>query len=287
MTANPTAPPTFLDGLRRVTPWPVRRFLRSFAEDLSSVPRRLRDPAVRNDPWHLVHNVGGGGYLQRGLVNLEIVERQGPVQPNEQILDIGCGHGALAAALLDRLGADGGYVGFDVARAGIRYAQHRFASIRPDFRFVHAAVRNPEYGMRDGGAGKDYRFPAADATFTRAAALSLFTHLSAEDGAAYMLEAGRCLRPEGLLIATFYLLDDGSRAAIAAGRARRLFVHPALGGFTNNPERPEAGIAFDRSLVLGWLNAAGLELAQITEGDWRAPTLGLGGQDILVARRAG
>ena len=56
-----------------------------------------------------------------------IVEAVAP-QPGEQVLDVGCGNGALAMALAERVGAEGTVVGLDISGPMLANAEARAAS---------------------------------------------------------------------------------------------------------------------------------------------------------------
>jgi len=279
VTGGPSPIEPWRARARQALPWRLRRFLRSAAEDARSLPVRLLQPARRADPWNLVHNVGGGDFQARVAMCLGEALGAG-LRPNDRVLDIGCGVGALAEALRTRLGPEGGYVGFDVSAEAIAYCRRRFGSL-PAFRFEHADLANGDYAPRGARPAATYRFPLGDGACTLAAAFSVFTHLSANDSAHYLAELGRVLRAGGRAVASFYLLDAQSRAGIADGAIRRRFVVPALGGWTSNPDQPEASMAHDLEVVQGWIDAAGLKVAQMRPGDWRSPRNGLGGQDML------
>lgn len=59
----------------------------------------------------------------------------------ERILEVGCSTGNIASAFLNK---DVQYVGLDIDRATIRYAQHKFRH-RSNFKFIHADLRDYKF----------------------------------------------------------------------------------------------------------------------------------------------
>jgi SAM-dependent methyltransferase len=271
---------------RSVLPWRLRKLALSAADDLRTLPGRARRPGGWSEPWAVLHNVGGGDFVSRGARTMDTVRGVAGLFPNDRVIDAGCGVGALANALAPFLTRDGGYIGFDISRYAIGFARKRFAHRRPDFRFEFADLRNGEYAPGGARSAAGYRFPAEDESQTLAVAASLYTHLAAEDAAAYLRETARVLAPGGRAVCTFFLMDDAGREAVRAGVAHHAFASRALGGWTSNPETPETAIAHELPAVLAWVASAGLTLdGAPRRGSWREAAGSTGAQDLLVLRK--
>ena len=61
--------------------------------------------------------------------------------------------------------------------------------------------------IREKGCQRSRRCPAEDSMFTLVNALSVFTHLTEQQAVYYMREAARILAPDGVLHASFFLID--------------------------------------------------------------------------------
>src|SRR5215213_3602845 len=57
------------------------------------------------------------------------------LQAGERVLDVGCGTGRVAAPLVDHLGPEGSYEGFDRDPGRIAWCNERIAPLHPSFRF--------------------------------------------------------------------------------------------------------------------------------------------------------
>jgi SAM-dependent methyltransferase len=108
----------------------------------------------------------------------------------------------------------------------------------------------------------------------------VLTHLLAPEAERYLAEAMRVLRPGGRLLATFFLLDDDSRAALRDGRAAVAFREPDAETAIADPDLPEEAVAYDER----WVRARA-DVRSIEPGTWRgkpsSPTRSF--QDIVVA----
>jgi SAM-dependent methyltransferase len=108
---------------------------------------------------------------------------------------------------------------------------------------------------------------------------SVVTHLQAPEAEHYLAESLRVLKPGGRLLATFFLLDDGSRAALRAGRTTIPFPIDTEEAemAVADPDLPEEAVAFDER----WVRER-LDVRRIEPGTWRG-TPGRSYQDIVVA----
>lgn len=84
----------------------------------------------------------------------------------------------------------------------------------------------------------NYRFPYESESFGVAFATSVFTHLMRADLDNYVKEAARMLAPGGRLLATFFLLNDGSLKRMRAGKAGTDFSHLRDGCNVSDPGLP-------------------------------------------------
>ncbi|MCW2990764.1 MAG: class SAM-dependent methyltransferase [Solirubrobacterales bacterium] len=234
-----------------------------------------RDPLI---PPKRLLRYGRADFAERGDGYLGHLLDLGLIQRGHRVLDVGCGPGTLARPLVRYLD-DGAYEGFDIDRAAIGWCRRAYRRRHPRARFVRADVFHPR--IHPGGAhtAAEYRFPYDDASFDLVLAASVFPHMLEAETARYLEEARRVLRPGAALLATFFVLDDGSRAAIAAGEATFDFLDPEQHVAVVSEDLPDEAVAYDR----GWIGERlGLE-PEVHEGRWRGGE-GLELVDIVVVR---
>jgi SAM-dependent methyltransferase len=230
--------------------------------------------------------VGHSDFVDTGAEFLGHFRTLGALQPGERVLDIGCGIGRMARPLTAYLDATGSYDGFDINAEGIAWCQGRYRA-HPNFAFAVADLFNRRYNPAGTQSADTFTFPYGDAAFHFALATSVFTHLLEGEAQRYVAEAARVLAPGGRLFATWFLLDDGSRDAIAAGRAGLPFLDADGPVAVVSDEVPEEAIAFDRAWLTDTLTRHGLALTAVHPGTWRGEPHGTSFQDIVVATRIG
>jgi SAM-dependent methyltransferase len=237
-----------------------------------------------------MHRVGSATareFLQTGLLLRAALEEAAGLDPDHAVLDVGCGWGRLALPLAARLGPAGRYLGMDAAAEAVAWCRRHVAEADPRFRFHHADIRNGYANPRGRIAPERAVLLPWEERFDRVVAFSLFTHLLPSAMARYLAEAARLCRPGGVLVASFFLLDDAARAALAEGRADRRF--PAARGIARiaDPALPEDAVAYDAGEVMALLDAAGFE-ADWRPGGWCPRGVApFDYQDLVVARRRG
>jgi len=239
--------------------------LRLRALDLGDRARGRADRLV--PPRRLRGFTGDSDFLATGEELLALMREHGGLEPSSRVLDVGCGIGRVArmlAGVLDPV-RGGAYVGFDPVAEAIAWCGERYPA---HLRFVHADLRNAMYNPDGAVEPTAYRFPVDDGWATLVVATSVFTHLDAAETAHYLAEVRRAIAPGAIALLTFFLLDDGSRAAIAAGR-----VGQAFGGAD--------AVAHERTAVLDAVGEA-----TVLEGRWRGGA-GLSYQDLVVLRAPG
>jgi SAM-dependent methyltransferase len=237
------------------------------------VPPRRLDLGGRSD------FVGSGDEALTHLIEL------GGLQPGHAVLDVGCGVGRIARPLAGYLSGEGSYDGFDVNRDGVGWCRRRYARQR-NFHFRVADVYNRRLNPRGRHAVAGYRFPYEDARFDFVILTSVLTHLLESETDHYLAETARVLRPGGRALATFFLLDDESRAAIAAGRSGLAFLDPQEHVAVISDDLPEEAVAYDAGWVRERLTDHGLSAVSVTPGTWSGREDGAAFQDVVVAERA-
>jgi SAM-dependent methyltransferase len=269
-------------------PPPVRRPLidrarssaRLRALDARDTVSRRRD---RLTPPRRLDFVGHSDFAATGDEFLGHFVALGGLQPSERVLDVGCGIGRMARPLAGYLSDEGSYEGFDVNRDGIAWCRRRYRR-HPNFGFQVADIFNARYNRGGSQRADEYRFPYADDSFDFVLATSVFTHLLEADAANYVAECARVLAPGGRLLATFFLLNDSSRALIRDGRSGLAFLDPGERVAILDEDLPEEAVAYDDEWVLEALRAGGLDLAGIHLGSWPGRDEFASFQDIVVAR---
>ena len=100
------------------------------------------------------------------------------LQSNANLLDVGCGCGRLARALLDA--PIGSYTGFDRHKGMVDWCLQEIRSRDPRFRFDYFDLKSV-YTVLDHQAGsidaETFRFPYAEAAFDAVILASVFTHM--------------------------------------------------------------------------------------------------------------
>ena len=166
------------------------------------------------------------------------------------VLDFGCGCGrvarklALAAAPMPKR-----YVGFDLHAGMIKWANKKLAPQLPGFTFIHSDVFNAGFNP-DTSLPRDARFPADDESVSLLIAISVFTHLTQSQAETYLDEVRRVLRPDGVMLASFFLFEKA--------------YFPMMQEFQNalyiNDSDPTNAVIFDREWLLASLEAAQLRI---------------------------
>jgi SAM-dependent methyltransferase len=175
-----------------------------------------------------------------------------------RILDFGCGCGRVARQLIQQRTQPDAYLGLDMHRGMIEWCRANLTPHAPQFEFVHHDVGNQFFNP---GPGKPEAlpFPAESASFTLVNAISVFTHLTQGQAEHYLAECARVLRPDGVLLATWFLIDR-REFPMLQGDMSALYI---------SYQDPHAAVIFGRDWLQKRAEAVGLRVTYATPPQFR------------------
>jgi len=167
--------------------------------------RLVRDLIAQYPLPEAMSRAVGGSYDALGEVEKQLLIHYG-LEPAHTLVDVGCGSGRLAKALVPYV-TSGRYLGTDVVQELLDYARQGCPS---DWQFARV---------------EDIRVPFADNSADWACFFSVFTHLLHEETYCYLLEAQRVVKPGGRIVFSFleyghnWDIFKNTYEVIRAGRA--------------------------------------------------------------------
>ena len=190
------------------------------------------------------------------------------LEAEHRVLDIGSGIGNLAVGLLDYL--RGNYDGIEIHSEAVSWCQRAITPKHPNFRFQRADLTSRAYNPHGLTPPSSYRFPFADETFDFIFLASVFTHMMPDDFAHYVREIARLLAPDGVCVASYFLLNDETRTGVDEHRSFMSFgvQHPSGVCQLHDATVPEAAVAFDEAFVRRVHEDVGLHIRDIRRGRW-------------------
>jgi hypothetical protein len=138
---------------------------------------------------------------------------------------------------------------------------------------------NPDGKLR----AESMTLPLRDGSVDRVVLHSVFTHMFRESIAHYLREIRRCLNDAGLVMASFFLVDDAAvDAGSSSGPLQFQHRHPEATRI-NDPAHPEAAVAFSLHGVEQMASDANLRIVNVHRGRWSEPSSGApNGQDLVI-----
>ncbi len=274
-------------GLYSLLPTPIRIQGRTFFQNYwLDLRDRVLGTVDREIPPRHLNISGDGPFRAYGENTVALCRELAGLQPNNSVLDIGCGIGRTALALSKFLSSDGRYLGFDIIEFAIQWCRRHISVQHSNFRFVHADVFNHFYNPRGSTAPEQYAFPCSTGEFSFALATSLFTHVLPATAANYVREMSRSLTPRGRCVSTWFLLDEVSESQIQTGDPKFSFPHRFEAHAQLSLDAPELAVAYPRGRVERMFDEAALRITGLYRGNWSGsvePAHSM--QDLIVAER--
>ncbi len=124
----------------------------------------------------------------------------------ESIFDFGCGCGRNARQLMLQSQPPKEYLGIDISKQLIKWAQQNLTTYNENFKFLHHDVYSVTYAPNN-SKNRRLPFPAKDTEYSLVNAHSVFTHLYYDQAEFYLKEARRVLRDKGLIRTTWFFFN--------------------------------------------------------------------------------
>jgi SAM-dependent methyltransferase len=234
-------------------------------------------------PPRSLNFTGDGDFERTGDEFLAYFIDLAGLQPSYRVLEIGSGVGRMARPLTKYLNL-GSYDGLDIVPAGVRWCHRNISSRYPNFRFHVADIQNRQYNPKGHFCSQEYKFPFGDREYDFVFLTSVFTHMLKPDMTHYLREISRMLKPKGVCLITFFLLNAESLDLIKAGASSINFRFSLDGCLTDDERVPENAVAYDEQFVHSSLAEAGLAVVAVKYGAWCGRRNYLSYQDVVVAQ---
>ena len=246
------------------------------ASPLDAIARRVAGKPVLPPLWLRRHAGPVASFESSAREMAAFLDRLGVLTETDDVLDIGCGPGAMVPEITRRLGPGRHYVGFDVHEPSIHWCRKSFAG-DPRLSFELAAIASP-YGSRSCVPARTYCFPMADGEAGLILAKSVFTHLFEEEARHYLEEIRRTLNPGRPAIVTAFLFDRASDEF-----ANVTLAFPFGDGQVRWRSwlRPNSAVAYEQSRFFELVGESGLRVQWMSAGYFPGAER-LKGQDTLL-----
>ena len=239
-------------------------------------------------PLPLVNLTGGGTNTWDMISEVHMQEYAAycPIEPDHVVLEPGCGVGRDAISLTKVLSNKGQYIGFDIIKPSIEWCEANITSRYANFTFFYLDIQSQIHNPAGKRKTTQLQLPVKNRSVDRIVLHSVFTHMFEDDITHYLREFRRILKPNGRVMASFFVLDDESLALARAKAGDLLFDHHHGNGcFINDKDHPEGAVGYTPTALMRMLKHGGMMLDQdIHHGYWSGRSGVTDGQDIVVMK---
>jgi SAM-dependent methyltransferase len=222
-------------------------------------------------------------FKHNGEEFLKIYKEVSRLQPDEKMLDVGCGIGRKTLPLTQYLNGGAVYEGIDISKTGIDWCRAKVTPRFPNFHFQQIDVYNKYYNPRGKYQASEYKFPFPGESFGFVMLGSVFTHMMPDSLENYLSEVYRVLERGGRCLITYFLLNEESLGLIEAGSSTLDLRYVFDKYRTISREVPEEAIAFDEGWIRDLYRKVGLKVIRLDYGSWCARENYLSYQDLILA----
>jgi ubiquinone/menaquinone biosynthesis C-methylase UbiE len=230
----------------------------------------------------------GPDFSSRGDALVKALADLAGMTPSSHVLDMGCGVGKLAIAMMHFLDENGSYEGLDIVPDAIEWCTKHIVGPHSNVNFTVADVYNKEYNPKGRMQPAHYQFPYDDETFDVVALYSVFTHMLPDDVDRYISEIARVLKTDGYIFATYYIINPESLGLMRSSGCAMQFKRNLGSYWIQNSRVPELAVAYDEEFIRRAHVRHRLSAPKIYEGKWCGRAgywpggSGFGDQDVLV-----
>ena len=245
-------------------------------------------------PVDLVILTGGGTDDWKSISDnhVEMYRKYAPLQPDHAVLEVGCGVGRDAISLTKILTSKGTYVGFDIIKPSIDWCKQNITKKHKNFSFHYSDINSQIHNSGGKIKTTDIRLPAKDSSIDRIFLHSVFTHMFEKDIIHYLKEFNRVLKPDGLVVASFFVIDEPAFQSLRKGNSKGhrhplSFTHKLNKDcYINDKDYPEGAVGFTPRKMRSMLRQANLGIHGrfVHRGVWSGLP-GANGQDILILEK--
>ncbi len=246
--------------------------------DLGHLPlysRRIRSTGIEGQ-------FGGKRFAESGVYYVSLLRGLVHLEPENDVLEVGCGSGRLALGLAGYLGY-GRYTGIDVDSVSIDSCDQNPVLRKAGFRFLIADVTSDLYNPDGRITAREYVFPFSDEALDIVFLHSVFTHMLPEEVEHYIEEIGRVLRPGGCCVLSTFLTDYGP------GKDALSFPYDRGSCRLHQERMPRKAVAYPLDFFDTNFARMGMSRNRVLVGGWRHDSSVVpdieDSQDILVYRR--
>jgi ubiquinone/menaquinone biosynthesis C-methylase UbiE len=209
------------------------------------------------------------------------------LQPENSILDVGCGCGRIAIPLTDQLSKNGRYCGFDIDKDCITWLQNNISHNHSNFAFIHADIYHHLYNPKGKCLSEEFTFPFENDSFDIIYLASVFTHMLPGEMEHYLSEISRVLKKGGKCLITYFLINEDSLRLIKNNESTLGINHKEENYWTSNPNSPGESVGYEEAQLRKLYNRFGLKIFSIFYGSWCGRNNFLSYQDIIIAGKSG